>query len=92
MNDQPEVLVRVQKNVGRLTLNRPQALHALTQTMCETMIGALLDWRDDPEIYMVIVDHAGERGFCAGGDIRMLAASGAGDASEARAFFTPSTS
>ena len=87
MNDQPEVLVRVQKNVGRLTLNRPQALHALTQTMCEIMIGALLDWREDPEIYMVIIDHAGERGFCAGGDIRMLARSGAGDGVEARAFF-----
>jgi enoyl-CoA hydratase len=87
MTDQPEVLVRVQKNVGRLTLNRPQALHALTQTMCETMIGALLDWRDDPEIYMVVIDHAGERGFCAGGDIRMLARSGAGDAKEAQAFF-----
>jgi enoyl-CoA hydratase len=87
MNDQPEVLVRVQKNVGRLTLNRPQALHALTQTMCEIMIGALLDWRDDPEIYMVIIDHAGERGFCAGGDIRMLARSGAGDGVEARTFF-----
>jgi enoyl-CoA hydratase len=55
--------------------------------MCEIMIGALLDWRDDPEIYMVIIDHAGERGFCAGGDIRMLAHSGAGDGVEARAFF-----
>jgi enoyl-CoA hydratase len=87
MNDQPEVLVRVQKNVGRLTLNRPQALHALTQTMCEIMIAALLDWQEDPEIYMVIIDHAGERGFCAGGDIRMLAHSGAGDAKAARAFF-----
>ena len=87
MNDQPEVLVRVQKNVGRLTLNRPQALHALTQTMCEIMIGALLDWQEDPEIYMVIIDHAGERGFCAGGDIRMLAHSGARDGVEARAFF-----
>lgn len=87
MIDQPEVLVRVQKNVGRLTLNRPQALHALTQTMCEIMIAALLDWQEDPEIYMVIIDHAGERGFCAGGDIRMLAHSGAGDAKEARAFF-----
>jgi enoyl-CoA hydratase len=87
MNDQPEVLVRVQKNVGRLTLNRPQALHALTQTMCEIMIGALLDWQEDPEIYMVIIDHVGERGFCAGGDIRMLAHSGAGDGKEARAFF-----
>ena len=87
MNDQPEVLVRVQKNVGRLTLNRPQALHALTQNMCEIMIGALLDWQEDPEIEMVIIDHSGERGFCAGGDIRMLAHSGAGDGVEARAFF-----
>jgi len=87
MTDQPEVLVRVQKNVGRLTLNRPQALHALTQTMCEIMIGALLDWRDDPEIELIIIDHGGERGFCAGGDIRMLAQSGAGDGVEARAFF-----
>lgn len=87
MNDQPEVLVRIEKNVGRITLNRPQALHALTQTMCELMIAALLDWRDDPEVYMVLIDHAGERGFCAGGDIRMLAHSGAGDGVEARAFF-----
>lgn len=87
MTDQPEILVRVQKNVGRITLNRPQALHALNQGMCETMIAALLDWQEDPEIYMVIIDHAGERGFCAGGDIRMLAHSGAGDAREARDFF-----
>ncbi|MBO9707559.1 MAG: enoyl-CoA hydratase/isomerase family protein [Caulobacter sp.] len=87
MNEQPEVIVRVEKNVGRITLNRPQALHALNQGMCEAMIAALLDWRDDPEVYMVMIDHAGERGFCAGGDIRKLAHSGAGDGVEARAFF-----
>ena len=87
MTDDPEVLIRVQKNVGRITLNRPKALHALTQGMCETMIGALLDWQEDPEIYMILIDHAGERGFCAGGDIRMLAESGAKDGVEARAFF-----
>ena len=87
MTDEPEVLIRVEKNVGRITLNRPKALHALTQGMCETMIGALLDWREDPEIYLVLLDHAGERGFCAGGDIRMLAESGAKDGVEARAFF-----
>jgi enoyl-CoA hydratase len=55
--------------------------------MCETMIGALLDWQEDPEVYMVLIDHAGERGFCAGGDIRMLAESGANDGVEARRFF-----
>ncbi|MDG2527987.1 enoyl-CoA hydratase/isomerase family protein [Caulobacter endophyticus] len=83
----PEVLVSVKKNVGRITLNRPKALHALTLSMCETMIETLLAWQADPEIDMVMIDHSGERGFCAGGDIRMLAESGAGDGVEARKFF-----
>ncbi|MDB5455129.1 MAG: Enoyl-CoA hydratase/isomerase [Caulobacter sp.] len=87
MTEAPEVLVRVEKNVGRLTLNRPAALHALNLTMVEIITQALLAWREDPEVYLVLIDHAGERGFCAGGDIRMLAHSGAGDGVEARAFF-----
>lgn len=87
MIDEPEVLTRVQSGVGRITLNRPRALHALNKAMCEAMIEALLSWRDDPTVKSVLIDHAGERGFCAGGDIRMIAESGAGDAAEARAFF-----
>lgn len=82
-----EVLTRVESGVGRITLNRPKALHALNRAMCEAMTAALLDWRDDAAVQSVLIDHAGERGFCAGGDIRMIAESGAGDASEARAFF-----
>jgi enoyl-CoA hydratase len=85
--DEPEVLTRIQSGVGRITLNRPKALHALNRGMCEAMIAALLAWRDDAAVKSVLIDHAGERGFCAGGDIRMIAESGAGDASEARAFF-----
>ncbi len=81
------VLVHLEKGVGRLTLNRPEALHALTQDMCQIMTDALLDWRDDEAIELVLLDHTGPRGFCAGGDIRMLADSGAGDGAEARAFF-----
>ncbi len=84
---EPEVLTRVENGVGRITLNRPKALHALNQAMCEAMTAALLDWRDDPAVTMVLIDHAGERGFCAGGDIRMIAESGASDAVAARAFF-----
>ena len=84
---EPEVLTRIDGAVGRITLNRPRALHALNLAMCEIMTRALLDWRDDPAVVSVLIDHAGERGFCAGGDIRMIAESGAGDASEARAFF-----
>ncbi len=85
--NEPEVLTRVESGVGRITLNRPQALHALNRTMCEAMTAALLAWRDDDAVQSVLIDHAGERGFCAGGDIRMIAESGAGDASEAKAFF-----
>jgi enoyl-CoA hydratase len=51
------------------------------------MIEALLAWRDDPAVELVMIDHSGERGFCAGGDIRMLAESGAGDGAQARGFF-----
>ena len=82
-----EVLTRVESGVGRITLNRPKALHALNRAMCEAMTEALLAWREDDSVQSVLVDHAGERGFCAGGDIRMIAESGAGDASEAKAFF-----
>ena len=82
-----EVLTRVDSGVGRITLNRPKALHALNRAMCEAMTGALLAWRADDSVRSVLIDHAGERGFCAGGDIRMIAESGAGDASEAKAFF-----
>ncbi len=82
-----EVLVRIEGKVGRLTLNRPQALHALTTEMCRLLTQALLAWKDDPAVELVLIDHSGERGFCAGGDIRMLAESGAGDGAAARAFF-----
>ena len=81
------VLVHLDKGVGRLTLNRPEALHALTLDMCQIMTDALLGWRDDPAVELVLLDHTGPRGFCAGGDIRMLAESGAGDGAKARAFF-----
>ncbi|MFN3816574.1 enoyl-CoA hydratase/isomerase family protein [Brevundimonas sp.] len=87
MTSEPEILTRVETGLGVITLNRPKAIHALNKGMCEAMIAALLDWRDDPAVQSVLIDHAGERGFCAGGDIRMIAESGAGDALEAKAFF-----
>ena len=82
-----EILVARDGGLGRLTLNRPQALHALTTVMCSTCITVLSDWRRDPAVQAVLIDHSGERGFCAGGDIRMLADSGASDGRLARAFF-----
>lgn len=62
--------------VARLTLNRPRAIHALSQAMCEALSAALLEWRDDPAVQAVILDHAtGTRGFCAGGDVVSVRAS-----------------
>jgi enoyl-CoA hydratase len=85
--DGADVIVRIEGKVGRLTLNRPQALHALNTNMIGVITDALLAWRGDPAVELVLIDHAGERGFCAGGDIRMLAESGAGDGVKAREFF-----
>ena len=87
MSSEPSILVRVDNGLGRLTLNRPKALHALTTEMCARMTEALLAWRDDGAVQTVLIDHAGERGFCAGGDIRMLADSGGGDGTAAGEFF-----
>jgi enoyl-CoA hydratase len=55
--------------------------------MCETMSGALLGWIDDPDVEVVLIDHAEGRGFCAGGDVVMLQRSGNEDASDAKRFF-----
>jgi enoyl-CoA hydratase len=83
----PEIVARVEGRVGRLTLNRPRALHSLTTPMCLAISSALLAWRDDPAVELILVDHVGERGFCAGGDIRMMAEAGRNDPDAGAAFF-----
>jgi len=82
-----DVLTLVEGRAGRIRLNRPRAIHALNTGMCEKMLAALTAWRDDPAVEIVLIDHAEGRGFCAGGDIRMIAESGAGDGQAARDFF-----
>src|SRR3546814_12126160 len=67
-----DVLVRTQGHAGRITLNRPRAINALTLGMCEAISAALLDWRTKPEIEAVIIEHEDGRGFCAGGDVRRV--------------------
>jgi enoyl-CoA hydratase len=84
----PDLLTSTSSGLAALTLNRPEALHALNTHMCKNMIQVLLAYRDAAEVKAILIDHApGTRGFCAGGDIRMLAESGKGDGAEARKFF-----
>ena len=82
-----DVLISVEQGVGRIRLNRPKAIHALTTQMCDAMSAALLQWIREPAVELVIIDHAEGRGFCAGGDVVMLARSGNEDASDAKRFF-----
>jgi enoyl-CoA hydratase len=85
MTDEVQMLREGQ--VGRIRLNRPKAIHALNTAMCAAILAQLDAWRGDGEVRAILIDHAEGRGFCAGGDIRMLADSGAKDGAEARAFF-----
>jgi enoyl-CoA hydratase len=82
-----EVLIERAGRVGRIRLNRPKAIHALNTAMCRAILDALDEFEADEEVIAVLFDHAEGRGFCAGGDIRMLAESGKGDGREAREFF-----
>lgn len=83
-----DVIVRREGAAGHISLNRPKALHALTQAMCEAISAALLEWRSDPGVEAVILDHAEGRGFCAGGDVAMVRRSTLEDGDAAgRAFF-----
>jgi enoyl-CoA hydratase len=67
-----EVLIRREGRAGRITINRPQALNALTLGMVHRIWEALLAWRADPAVELVVLDGAGDKALCAGGDVRAL--------------------
>ncbi len=82
-----DVLTIKEGCAGRLRLNRPKALHSLTRQMVCAMSAALIEWRDDPEVRIILIDHAEGRGFCAGGDVVGISQDVAGHEAAARAFF-----
>ncbi|ARE42049.1 3-hydroxyisobutyryl-CoA hydrolase [Rhodovulum sp. P5] len=67
-----DIDIRVEGRAGRITLNRPKALNALTYEMCLAIEAALDDWRDDDAVALVLMDAAGDKAFCAGGDIAVM--------------------
>ncbi|MCK8438907.1 enoyl-CoA hydratase/isomerase family protein [Streptomyces sp. D2-8] len=66
------VLFHTTGRTARITLNRPRALNALTHTMVRRIDEALTAWERDPAVETVVITGAGERGLCAGGDIRAI--------------------
>ena len=67
-----EVLFTQENHIGLVTLNRPQALNALTLSMILALQAQLQAWHDDQNIHAVVVRAAGGRAFCAGGDVRAI--------------------
>lgn len=57
---------------GLIRLNRPKALNALTLEMVRGIVAALDAFEADPKVSLILLEGAGERGLCAGGDIRSL--------------------
>lgn len=85
MSERPGIRWRVEGAAGRITLDRPEALNALDHAMVHAVDAALDDLEADPAVSVVVLDAAGDRAFCAGGDIVALHdAARAGDPSPRR--------
>ena len=82
-----EVLTQTHGHLGLITLNRPQALNALTEPMCVAIHTALNGFALDPAVRVVAIEGAGERAFCAGGDVVQMHADGRAGSPGWEAFF-----
>lgn len=88
MTAEDTVITRRDGRVGRILLNRPRALNALDLQMIRACTAILREWANNPHIDAVVIEGAGDRAFCAGGDIRALRdAQISGDRPSADRFF-----
>lgn len=86
---EPTVIARREGAAGTILMNRPRALNALDQGMIGQIAAALDDFAADPAVKLVVLEGAGGRAFCAGGDVRrMRELALAGDAATIEAFFS----
>ena len=83
-----DVLLSREGALGRITLNRPKALNALTYAMCASILEQLREWARDCGVEAVLIDAVPGRAFCAGGDLRAIYETGRKDDGTAQAFFT----
>ncbi len=65
-----EIKITIENHVGIICLNRPRAINALTPDMIMLIRETLLEWSIDSDIHLVMFEGEGEKGFCAGGDVR----------------------
>ncbi|PCI34020.1 MAG: hypothetical protein COB54_03200 [Alphaproteobacteria bacterium] len=87
MTTEAEILFEERGGLGIITLNRPRALNSLSTGMCVLMDQELVKWATDDAIKAVIIQGAGEKAFCAGGDVKTLAENSPEDHHKATEFF-----
>ncbi|XP_071941610.1 3-hydroxyisobutyryl-CoA hydrolase, mitochondrial-like [Antedon mediterranea] len=87
MASEDEVILEKKGSKGIITLNRPKALNALNLSMVRKMYPKLKEWEEDPKSTMVIIKGAGEKAFCAGGDIKAVIDAGSKGEPNAGSFF-----
>jgi enoyl-CoA hydratase len=87
VGENEDILVTVDRGVGRITLNRPKAINSLTHPMVNALSRVLTQWETDDDVNAVVMSGAGERGLCAGGDIVAIYHSANADGVEARQFW-----
>ena len=87
MTEQAELLVERRGRALWLTLNRPQALNALNRSMAQAVHRALFDAAADGGPEIVVIEGAGDRAFCAGGDVALLGRQGREDRALWEGFF-----
>ncbi|HWT09348.1 MAG TPA: enoyl-CoA hydratase/isomerase family protein, partial [Roseomonas sp.] len=86
---EPTLIARREGIAGTLLMNRPKALNALTLPMIRAFADAIAAWKDDAAVKLVVLEGAGGRAFCAGGDVRAVRdAAIAGDSAAVEAFFS----
>src|SRR5438270_8332313 len=72
VDSEPDLIARREGHAGIIRLNRPKAINAVTLEMFRDVDRALDRFEADPEVGLILLEGAGERGLCAGGDIRAL--------------------
>lgn len=82
-----DILFSQDSGVGVITLNRPDVLNALSTEMCLKLDQQLVEWEAKDEIKAVIIEGAGDKAFCAGGDVRTIVEQGYQDNLMAKEFF-----
>jgi enoyl-CoA hydratase len=87
MSEEAEILFERRGALEVVTMNRPKALNALTLGMIRDLLPRLGDWADDERVAAVAIRGAGEKAFCAGGDVRAVWEAGRNGGTLTREFF-----